>query len=164
METGTMSNHWESDIAALLGELSATQTDLLELLGEKRTLLLQGDNIALEELQPRESELTERLQQCQQRRSELLSLAKEQGMPSDSIHSLANSLPSKDSSGLRPAIADARSRARLLQHESLANWVLIQRTLLHLSQMIEIVATGGRMKPTYGEGASTTGALVDRAV
>jgi hypothetical protein len=53
----------------------------------------------------------------------------------------------------------------LLQHESLTNWVLVQRSLLHLSQLIEIVATGGRTQPTYGNGSRrlSCGALVDRA-
>ena len=40
---------------------------------------------------------------------------------------------------------------RLLQHHSLTNWVLVQRTLIHLSQVLEIIATGGRLKPTYGK-------------
>jgi hypothetical protein len=52
-----------------------------------------------------------------------------------------------------------------VQHHSLTNWVLVQRTLIHLSQMLEIIATGGRMKPTYGEGGRTDagGSLVDQA-
>jgi len=53
----------------------------------------------------------------------------------------------------------------LLQHHSLVNWVVIQRTLLHLSQMLEIIATGGRLQPTYGKGESSTasGTLMDWA-
>jgi hypothetical protein len=52
---------------------------------------------------------------------------------------------------------------RLLQHHSLTNWVVTQRTLIHLSQMIEIVATGGRMSSTYGrpESVATSGGFVD---
>jgi hypothetical protein len=52
---------------------------------------------------------------------------------------------------------------RLLQHHSLANWVLAQRSLLHVAQMLEIIATGGRLQPTYGNGESSMsgGALVD---
>jgi hypothetical protein len=61
-------------------------------------------------------------------------------------------------------IKESASRMRLLQHESLANWVLAQRTLLHISQMLEIIATGGRLLPTYGPGEPTLtgGALVDQ--
>jgi hypothetical protein len=54
---------------------------------------------------------------------------------------------------------------RLLHHQSLANWVLAQRTLLHIAQMLEIVATGGRLQPTYDPAnvSSPGGALVDHA-
>jgi hypothetical protein len=42
----------------------------------------------------------------------------------------------------------------------------VQRTMLHLSHMVEIIATGGQLKPTYGKGGATTnsGALMDQAV
>ena len=53
----------------------------------------------------------------------------------------------------KPAFDEAAERSRLLQHQSLTNWVLVQRSLLHLSQLIEIIATGGRPKPTYGNGS-----------
>ena len=60
---------------------------------------------------------------------------------------------------------EATARMRLLQHHSLTNWVLVQRTLIHLSQMLEIIATGGRLKPTYGKDDSVNsgGFLVDQA-
>ena len=52
---------------------------------------------------------------------------------------------------------------RILQHHSLANWVLAQRSLLHVSQLLEIIATGGRMQPTYGDSESVhaRGSLVN---
>ena len=54
---------------------------------------------------------------------------------------------------------------RLLQHQSLTNWVLAQKALLHVAQMLEIIATGGRLKPTYGKDAwprTPRGRLVDQ--
>ncbi len=44
--------------------------------------------------------------------------------------------------------------------------VAAQRTVLHLSQLLEIIATGGRAQPTYGKGRSADcgGALLDQAV
>jgi hypothetical protein len=110
--------------------------------------------------------LVTRLQACQEHRQRLLTQAAEQGLPSDSIRSLSKSLPTASRNRLKGDLKEAQSRSRLLQHECLTNWVLVQRTLLHLSQMIEIIATGGRMKPTYGNGSDRQdqGALVDRAV
>jgi hypothetical protein len=66
---------------------------------------------------------------------------------------------------LGDSLRQASHRARLLQHHSLVNWVLVQKTLIHLSQLLEIIATGGRLQPTYQRDGTVqaTGALVDRA-
>jgi hypothetical protein len=159
-----MNDNWESEISALLTELSGVQSELLSLLSEKRTSLVNGDSQALAALQAREAVLAERLQSCHEQRQKLLERAAAAGRPADSIRALTDSLLPEHRGQLQPAVESARGQARLLQHESLANWVLIQRSLLHLSQMIEIIATGGQRQPTYGVGASNTGALVDRAV
>lgn len=156
----------EADIAGLLSELSSVQSDLLGVLTDKRKALAAGDGAALCSMAPQEQSLIARLQACQQRRQGLLDRAADHGLPSDSIQSLSKSLPSVARQRLRGNLDEARDRSRLLQHECLTNWVLVQRTLLHLSQLIEIIATGGRMKPTYGNGSDRQdqGALVDRAV
>lgn len=156
----------ESDIASLLSELSAVQSDLLSVLSHKRTLLAAGDGAALGGIASQERDLATRLQACQEHRQRLLAQAADHGLPSDSIRSLSKTLPTASRKRLRGDLNEAQSRARLLQHECLTNWVIVQRTLLHLSQMIEIIATGGRMKPTYGNGSDQQdqGALVDRAV
>jgi hypothetical protein len=161
------------DIASLLSELSTVQGDLLTVLSEKRGLLATGNSAALGNMATQEQNLVTRLQACQERRQQMLARAASDGLPSDSIKSLSKTLPSDSRNRLRGDFEQAKQRSRLLQHECLTNWVLVQRTLLHLSQMIEIIATGGRMKPTYGNGtdrpghqsdANVGGALVDRAV
>lgn len=155
---------WDQQIASLLTDLSAVQTDLLALLSEKRKLIAASDGAALEALGTGEAKLTERLMQCHHRRQQLLANAQEQGKPSDSLQSLTASLPRAQRNRLRPEVNSARQQAKLLQHQSLTNWVLVQRTLLHLSQMIEIIASGGQMKPTYGRDANARGGnLVDQA-
>ena len=161
-----MTDNWESDIAELLTELSDVQTAILNVLNEKRSLLVGGDHEALAELNGREEQLVTRLQSCHSRRQELLDRAAADGRPADSIRSLSQSLPDDSRQRMQEHIQDTRERSRFLQHQSLTNWVLVQRSLLHLSQLIEIIATGGRMRPTYGNGSDrqNSGALVDRAV
>ena len=106
-----------------------------------------------------------RLQACQERRQALLAQAAAEGLPANDLKSLADALPASERSALSPRIREAAARMRLLQHHSLTNWVLVQRTLIHLSQVLEIIATGGRLKPTYGKGDSVDsgGVLVDQA-
>ena len=156
----------ETQIAGLLSELTAVQSDLLNVLSQKRKLLAAGDGAALGAMAGEEQQLVDRLQACQNHRQQLLAQAAERGLPSDSVRALSKSLPTGGRRRLRDGLNEAHDRSRLLQHECLTNWVLVQRTLLHLSQLIEIIATGGRKKPTYGRGSDRQdqGALVDRAV
>lgn len=158
---------WEAAIAGLLAELSSVQEELLAVLAEKRERLGGVDLAGMTELQGREQALLERLQVCHTRREELLAQAKQEGLPADSVQSLAKGLKTSASAAerekLRKELAASQSRMRLLQAQSLTNWVIAQRSLLHVSQMLEIIATGGRLQPTYGvgEGAQARGGMLD---
>jgi hypothetical protein len=167
-----MDDVWESDIAALITELADVQSALLALLAEKRTILATNDHQALTAMTSREEQLIDRLQACHDRRQQLLARAEVEGLPADSIGSLTDRLAPESRKRVKASLRQASEQSRLLQHQSLTNWVLVQRTLLHLSQLIEIIATGGRLKPTYEHGAgrhasrrdaTVGGALVDRA-
>ncbi|MBN1854946.1 MAG: flagellar export chaperone FlgN [Pirellulales bacterium] len=157
---------YESEIAALLANLSAVQEELLALLGEKRACLATGDMMGLKTAQERADHLIERLAACQEQRKALLVQAGKEGLPNDNVRSLASAVVEENSDELNASFAEAQHRTRLLQHHSLTNWVIVQRSLIHLSQMIEILATGGRMRPTYDmeNSACESGGLVDRAV
>jgi flagellar biosynthesis/type III secretory pathway chaperone len=161
-----METAWESELAQFLTQLSAVQDESLEILTKKRELLVANDTEGLAALGTREETLIERLQACLRRREELLGRAAEEGLPADSIRSLTAALPDRQNAELAERVHQSTGQARLLQHHSLTNWVVVQRTLIHLSQMLEIIATGGKMQPTYGRGApaEADGALVDRAV
>ena len=160
-----MNDTYETEIGALLAELADVQSALLRVLGDKRTLLVAGDVQALTAIGPREEELAMRLQACHERRQQLLARADGDGLPADSIQSLSDRLPESSRKNVQASIREAANRSQLLRHQSLTNWVVVQRSLLHLSQMIEIIATGGRPKPTYdkGSGSHSGGSLVDRA-
>ncbi len=109
-------------------------------------------------LQQAVGQLVQNLENCQQRRVELLAVATQAGYSAESVRELIDALPA---AGLPP---DRRRRLQLqvrrdawhwelLRHQALANWLLLQRTLLHLAQMLEIIATGGHPVPTYSIGS-----------
>lgn len=155
---------WEDDLGDLLRELSDVQDQLLDVLARKRCCMAAGDLDGMQQLQSHEQELGARLQTCHERRGELLAQTTRQGLPGESLTMLATALPDDRRERVGRQLRETSSRTRLLQHNSLTNWVLAQRSLLHLSQMLEIIATGGRPQPTYGKSPSvhSRGALVDR--
>src|SRR5207249_616160 len=156
--------NWEQELATLLADLSSVQDELLEVLIAKKDRLASADLGALPDLQAREQALGERLQACHRRRSDLLTAAREQNLPGDSIATLAATLPARQRAELGKQVKDAQARMRLVQNQSITNWVLAQRSLLHVSQLLEIIATGGRLQPTYGEGETVhaVGSLVNQ--
>jgi hypothetical protein len=161
-----MRTAWETDLAAFLKNLSAVQTRTLDVLARRRAMLAAADAEGLAAVGVEEGDVVSSLQQCLDERETLLRRAREEGLPSDSIRSLTKALRSDKKKALTDDLQQATARARLLQHNSLVNWVIVQKTLLHLSQLLEIIATGGRLQPTYGKAgaAPASGALVDRAV
>jgi flagellar biosynthesis/type III secretory pathway chaperone len=154
---------FEAEISALLDDLASVQSELLGVLDEKRQALTTAHIDRLADLAPREERLALRLSECQDRRTALLAAAKRDGLPSENVAKLATKAGGGKTGKLGGRVKETAARMRLLQHHSLANWVLAQRSLLHVSQLLEIIATGGRMKPTYGDSESvhSRGSLVN---
>lgn len=160
-----METAWESELAKFLTDLMAVQDETLEMLNRKRQMIIASDTAGLASTAPQEEALIQRLQECQQIREDLLRRAEQAGLPSASLEALTRALPRPQRQSLEPTMKLALARSRLLHCQSLANWLVVQKTLLHLAQMLEIIATGGRMLPTYGNGElpAVSGSLVDRA-
>lgn len=146
-----LSSAWESQLAALLDDLCQVQSELLQVLQAKQQALARADLVRMVELHPHEQRLAQRLAQCLQRREELLAAARQTGLAPANLSALANCAGPEQAGKLGNQVQWAAARMRLLQHHSLANWVLAQRALLHVAQVLEIIATGGRMQPTYGD-------------
>ncbi len=151
----------EADVASLLNDLLAGQDELMAVLNRKREMLGARDHEGLTAIAVDEQRLLGALQDCLKRRQVLLARAKSDGLPSTSIQALAKALPPPQREPLVRQVAVAGARAKLLQTQNLTNWIVIQRTLIHLSQLLEIIATGGRIQPTYGKaGSSRSGGVL----
>jgi flagellar biosynthesis/type III secretory pathway chaperone len=161
-----MQANLESEVADLLNDLLSGQQQLLAILTRKRELLAAVDTEGMAALAPEEEQLQASLQQCLRRREALLARAHEEGLPAQSLQALTAAISTPQRAPLNEQIRRAAWQSRLLQQHSLVNWVIVQRTLLHLSQLLEIIATGGRMQPTYGETGrcASSGALLDGVV
>jgi flagellar biosynthesis/type III secretory pathway chaperone len=153
----------ETDVASLLNDLLSGQGELMAVLNRKRNMLAAMDHDGLAAIAGEEQRLLGVLQDCLARRQALLARAAAAGLPAGSIQSLAQALPAANRAPLARQIAAANSRTRLLHTQNLTNWIVIQRTLIHLSQLLEIIATGGRPQPTYGKTpALAHGALLNQ--
>ncbi len=154
---------WESEIGGLLNEIAATQSELLDVLSYKHEQLAGRMEFSADDAD-REIQLLDRLHACHNRRTDLLKAAKHEGKPAANLRALAESLPATEAEPeFRSQFRQAEQQSKLIQHRCLTQWLVAQRTLIHLAQMLEILATGGRDQPTYGKGSlsSRTGSLMD---
>jgi hypothetical protein len=156
----------ETQVGQLLDELSRVQAEMLEVLAAKREKMASNDLEGVASLQPRVEDLCQRLQNCYHRRGALLATSASGGRRADSLGALIGQLPGERSRELTAQARNVSQQMRLVQLQTVTNWVLAQRSLLHLAQLLEIIATGGRLQPTYGrdDSPATPGALVDREI
>ena len=67
---------------------------------------------------------------------------------------------------LRARILRAQQRTAELQRESWIHWIVSHRCYNHYTELLDMIAHGGALAPTYGDKPSTTtsgGALLDAA-
>ena len=155
---------WEVELSDYLAELTSVQSELLDVLNDKRQRMAVADVAGLEETHPRAEQLAQRLQACQTRRPELLNQAAAEGRSVTTLHQLATSLPTEQRGDLAGRVKSAAASTELLRQQTLANWIFAQRSLLHVAEMLEIIATGGRLQPTYGgsDALTATGSLLNQ--
>ncbi len=158
------SEEWaiEDAMARLLDELTEIQAGLLDVLRRKRAAMTVGDLDAQRNLQQDEEGIYRALEGVQTRRGELLVRIRQVGVEAESLTEAADRLPLRSHDEVHRKLGEATKLGRTVRLEQLTNWVAAQRSLLHVSQMLEIIATGGRIRPTYGKSEfAYRGSLVD---
>lgn len=148
--SGIETTIWETEIATFLQRLETVQNDLLALLQRKQKLIADADAEAIKVILPEEEKFLRVLEELMRARASILSRAAESDLPSDSLESLARALPKR--SPVRHEIQKSIYRTRLIQFQTLTNWVLTQKSLLCVNQMLDLIAGQGKMPPVYNNG------------
>lgn len=134
----------EAALANLLNELSLVQDEMLEVLAAKGNLFASGELSGIAVIREREASLEKRLQACHDQRRRLLAITAEQRWPADTLESVTLRLMPGPHDHLEAHLNEPGARRQLLQHGGLTRWVSAQCSMLHLSQLLEVLATGGR--------------------
>ena len=158
---------WRKQLADFLGATLQAQKDTAALLERKRELFAKNNLAAVGELAREEQAAGDRLKQCVAERDKLLQYAAAEGLPSQSIETLAKAVVPYSDDEFFALLRSVQYQTQLLRQHNITSWVVTQRAMLHASQMLEIIATRGRMKSTYTREhqrniGTTGGTLVDR--
>lgn len=150
-----------------LKALSEVQDKTLDVLTRKQSLLVRPEKAALDALAVEENQVLQELRAVLERREELLARAAEQGLEGDSIEVLCEKLFAGRFE-VRKILELSKRRLQEIRYLAGTNWTITQKSLVHLSQMLELIATGGQGKTTYAppntQNATTGsgGGFVDR--
>jgi hypothetical protein len=159
------STAWQGAAEEFLRDLIAAQEGLLAELAKRRQRPV-GSEQDEPGVAPAEEALLERLEHCRQRRAELLEAAAKAGLPAHTLRAAVASIADRAAARRLQALSEqAQAAGRRVRLEGITHWMLAQRSLAHVGQLLEILATGAPQPPTYGNGAVSTarGGLLDEA-
>ena len=140
---------WQTELIAFLEQLQAAQNEIMALADKKRQLFGNNDMVAIANMVADEQSGVVKMRECLAKREKLLQYAAAEGLPSESIEVLAKEVVPKSNEEFYRLFRSTQYQTRLLQRHNLTNWIIAQRSVLHVSQMLEIIATRGLKKSTY---------------
>ena len=160
-------SQWEKDLTCFVRELDSMQKEVLDVLERNQKLLTKVDAKGIEKISQEELQITEKLQTCLVKREKLLQYAKAEQLPSENLESLAKHVIPDRKSEFYKLFEQVKHQTRHIHLYGMTNWIITQKSINHTSQMLEIIATGGRGKPTYTRKHNrhvgvTGGAIVDK--
>jgi hypothetical protein len=155
------------DIEDLLVAIEETQAALAGVYRDKRAAIRQANGPGLDQLTTIEETLVADLQVHLRRREQILQQARQMGLPADSLSSVVRTLDEPLRERLIAQIEETRRVADANRRESWILWIVCKQSLRFFSDVIELIANGGRRAPIYlaRPGAvaelSTGGSLLD---
>ena len=152
----------KTKLIEFLKQLASAQDATLGILKKKQKLLVQLDPPALEAIVVEERDALDQLRSALAQREAILQTAQNEGIEADSIQQLCETLFPHNVE-VRRLLDIAQNRSKQLRFLALTNWTMSQKSMIHLSQLIELIETRGHGKTTYKPTKGTEGGgLVDR--
>jgi hypothetical protein len=155
------------NLLAELERFAATLIDaqeaLLRILRRKRIALAAADLETISALQPQEAEAARQLQTLVSWRARILQSARDAGQSCETLTELAHALLGPSAGRLTDMLKSAQRLAADVRQESWVQWVITNRCCNFYSEVLELIAQGGKKPPTYYEQAWTHhgGAVLD---
>lgn len=147
-----------AELGRFLTDLEQAQGELRDVFAAKSMALRQFQGDVLVRISEGELELGKRLQVILGRRNRLLEAAAKQGIAAPSLATLAGAIGTEARDPLLKRIHAAEQQSALLRHQSWIHWIISHRCYNHYSELLELIAHGGKKAPTYSPRQQTAGA------
>ena len=154
----------KTDLLDFLNQLVETQKQMLDVLHRQQAVLVRPEKAALTAIAAEEETVREKMQQVLTRREELLTAARLQNISGDSIEQLCEHFFPHNIE-VQKKLDEARHRRDQIRLLAYTNWTMSRKSMIHVSQILELLETRGQGKTTYhprkNDGTSG-GGFVDR--
>lgn len=154
----------KADIMDFLNRLTAAQTQMLAVLRKKQAILVKPEQEAMTLVVAEEEDIVEKMQTVLQRREEILMSARMQNIRSGSVEQLCGHF-FPNNADVQKMLDEAKHRTQQIQLLAYTNWTMSRKSLIHISQILELLETRGQGKTTYQPQPNTDtsrGGFVDR--
>jgi len=154
----------KTELVDFLNQLLETQTQMLAVLHKKQAILVRPEKEAITLIKAEEEKAVETMQAILERREELLTTARLQNIPGDSIEQLCGHFFPHNIE-VQKLIHEAQHRTHQIRLLAYTNWTMSRKSLIHVSQILELLETRGQGKTTYQQRTNTDmsgGGFVDR--
>lgn len=154
------------DIEDLLVAVDETQEALGAAYRDKREAIRKANAPEIDRLTKIEEARVAQLQLHLRRREQILQRARQMGLPADSFTNLVQTFREPFRESLLAHIEQTRRTTDANRRESWILWIVCKQSLRFFSDVVELIANGGRRAPVYSTRPgtaelSTGGALLD---
>ena len=145
--------------------LDTAQEQTLSVLQKKQFSLVKPEQETLRILSDEETEALRLLRLALEERESILATAQQQGLVASSISAVCEQVfPGQNE--WKQIIEKLQAQNTQIHWVSLTNWTISQKSLVHLTQILEFIETRGAGKTTYqfskGTSTTSTGGFVDK--
>ncbi|MEZ6046895.1 MAG: hypothetical protein R3C11_15210 [Planctomycetaceae bacterium] len=151
-------------IRTYLTELVNIQSELFNLFRDQGPLLYGEDPQRIQQFVQQKTLLVQKLNQKLLQREELLQRARKAGITGRSLQEVIGQMSGDIISELNRLIELSTRLTLHLRQESWKQWVFLQRSHQHHSEILELIAHRGKKSPTYhakSNREATGGAILD---
>jgi flagellar biosynthesis/type III secretory pathway chaperone len=137
-----------TNVLEFLSQLLESQDSMLAVLHKKQAILAKPEKEAIASLAAEEEAALKKMQKVLQGREALLTAARLQNIPSDSIEQLCGHF-FPHNANVQKLLEEAKHRTHQIGLLAYTNWTMSRKSLIHVSQILELLETRGQGKTTY---------------
>ena len=138
----------KTDLLDFLKQLVEAQNQMFAILHKKQAILVRPEKEAMALISVEEEQILEKMRNTLERREELLTAARLQNIPGDSIEQLCGHFFSRNLE-VQKLLDEAKQRTQQIDLLAYTNWTMTRKSLIHISQILELLETRGQGKTTY---------------